>query len=113
MRVVSRLSWFITLLLLAVAVPTAFGQTFRGGIAGTVTDASGAVIAGAKLTLVNPETGFSRLSESTGAGEYASLYDCFAGLIERGASQVDLAPLRLTAEAFLLGRRTAVEPFEE
>jgi predicted dehydrogenase len=48
-----------------------------------------------------------------GLEEYPSLYARFAELVESRASHVDLAPLRLTAEAFLLGRRIAVEPFDE
>ncbi|HMJ93762.1 MAG TPA: Gfo/Idh/MocA family oxidoreductase [Allosphingosinicella sp.] len=51
--------------------------------------------------------------ETEGLGEYPSLYRQFAGLIERSESHVDLDPLRLTAEAFLLGRRNEVEAFEE
>lgn len=48
-----------------------------------------------------------------GPHEYPSLYARFAELIESRSSHVDLAPLRLTAEAFLLGRRIVVEPFDE
>lgn len=47
-----------------------------------------------------------------GQGEYPRLYGMFAQLIDEGRSHVDLAPLRLTADAFLLGRRIEVEPFE-
>lgn len=43
--------------------------------------------------------------------EYRELYRRFAELAATGASDVDLAPLRLVADAFLLGRRTIVEPF--
>ena len=71
MRLFSKLSRIITVLSLALALQVAYGQTFRGGIAGTVTDASGAVVAQAKLMLLNPDTGFSRSSESTSSGEYA------------------------------------------
>ena len=46
-----------------------------------------------------------------GRHEYPALYRRFAELIESARSQVDLAPLRLTADAFLLGRRSEVEPF--
>jgi len=46
-------------------------QTFRGGISGTVTDSSGAVIANAKLTIVGVDTGFTRVSESTSSGDFA------------------------------------------
>lgn len=43
--------------------------------------------------------------------EYRELYQRFVELAATGASDVDLAPLRLVADAFLLGRRTLVEPF--
>ena len=43
--------------------------------------------------------------------EYRELYRRFVGLAETGASDVDLSPLRLVADAFLLGRRHIVEPF--
>ena len=43
--------------------------------------------------------------------EYRELYRRFVMLAATGASDVDLAPLRLVADAFLLGRRTIVEPF--
>jgi hypothetical protein len=46
-------------------------------------------------------------------GEYPLLYQHFANLIETRTTDVDLAPLRLTADAFLLGRRVMVEPFED
>jgi predicted dehydrogenase len=48
-----------------------------------------------------------------GPGEYPSLYEEFANLIDSHTSHVDLTPLRLAADAFLLGRRTQVEPFED
>jgi D-galactose 1-dehydrogenase len=43
--------------------------------------------------------------------EYRELYRRFVDLAATGASDVDLAPLRLVADAFLLGRRHIVEPF--
>ena len=45
--------------------------------------------------------------------EYAGLYRRFAGLIRTGASDVDLAPLQLVADAFLLGDRRETGPFED
>lgn len=48
-----------------------------------------------------------------GAGEYATLYRDFIDLIDERRSHVDTGPLRLCADAFLLGRRTIVEPFED
>jgi D-galactose 1-dehydrogenase len=45
--------------------------------------------------------------------EYAGIYNRFVELIRTGASDVDLAPLQLVADAFLLGRRSVVAPFED
>ncbi len=45
-------------------------QTFQGGIRGTVTDATGAVIADAKVTLTDIGTGSSRSTLSGNGGEY-------------------------------------------
>ena len=47
------------------------------------------------------------------SAEYPNLYARFAELVRSGKSDVDLAPFRLVADAFLLGRRTRVEPFNE
>lgn len=44
--------------------------------------------------------------------EYERLYAQFAQLIEAGQSDVDLVPLQLVADAFLLGDRVRVAPFE-
>jgi D-galactose 1-dehydrogenase len=43
--------------------------------------------------------------------EYAALYDHFADLVEQGRSDVDLAPLRHVADAFLLGEHVGVPAF--
>ncbi|ABE58374.1 Gfo/Idh/MocA family protein [Chromohalobacter israelensis] len=45
--------------------------------------------------------------------EYPGLYARFAELIARGESDVDVAPLRHVADAFLLGKRVEVEAFHE
>ncbi|MCU1270856.1 MAG: hypothetical protein JWN74_2150 [Acidobacteriaceae bacterium] len=46
-------------------------QTFRGTILGTVTDPQGAVVAGAKVTVRNVDTGLERTSETSADGSYA------------------------------------------
>ncbi len=43
--------------------------------------------------------------------EYPRLLERFAGLIDSGSIDVDLAPLKLVADAFLVGHRVEVEPF--
>ena len=45
--------------------------------------------------------------------EYPALYRRFLELAASADSDVDLAPLQLVADAFLLGRRRTVEPFED
>jgi len=44
--------------------------------------------------------------------EYPRLYRRFRDLIERGESDVDLTPLQLVADAYLVGRRTTVGRFD-
>ena len=46
-------------------------------------------------------------------GEYPRLYAKMAKLIDEGRSDVDLSPLVLVADAFLLGKRITVAPFHE
>jgi D-galactose 1-dehydrogenase len=43
--------------------------------------------------------------------EYTSIYRRFAELVRGGRSDVDVRPLQQAADAFMLGRRLAVEPF--
>lgn len=45
--------------------------------------------------------------------EYAGLYARFAELIESSTSEVDVEPLRLVADAFLVGERREVARFDE
>ncbi len=45
--------------------------------------------------------------------EYEGIYARFADLLETGQSDVDLSPLRHVADAFMLGRRVIVGPFED
>ncbi|QDA36111.1 Gfo/Idh/MocA family oxidoreductase (plasmid) [Paracoccus liaowanqingii] len=45
-------------------------------------------------------------------GEYPALYARMAGLVRDGASDLDLAPMVLVADAFTLGQRTTVDPFD-
>ena len=46
-------------------------------------------------------------------GEYPALYRRFVALVQAGQSDVDLAPLRLVADAFMCGRVNAVAAFVE
>jgi hypothetical protein len=46
-------------------------QTDTGGVTGTVTDSTGAVVAGAQLTLTNDGTGILQQTQSTSTGTYS------------------------------------------
>ncbi|MBV9301320.1 MAG: TonB-dependent receptor [Acidobacteriaceae bacterium] len=61
---------FSILATLAVAAG-AYGQTFRGAIDGTVTDATGAVVQGAQVTATNTATSVSQTTVSTTSGEFS------------------------------------------
>ena len=64
---------FLTTLVLAVApelVPNSFGQGITGSITGTVTDASGAGIAGATVTVRQVETNAARIVTTSDIGSY-------------------------------------------
>ncbi len=58
-------------------------QTDTGGIAGTVSDATGAVVPAAKITATNTENGLVLKAVSNGAGEYRIL------AVPRGTYKVD------------------------
>ncbi len=59
------------LLLASLFIPAAgFAQSARGALAGTVTDSSGAVIAGASVVATETGTGVRSQSVSTGSGDY-------------------------------------------
>ncbi len=61
----------IIVVFVLLAAVSLSAQTFRGTILGTVTDPSGAVVAGAKVTVKNEGTGLERTTETSGDGSYA------------------------------------------
>lgn len=64
-------SLFSLLLLAIMLVPKAAeAQTFRGTILGTVSDASGAMIGGANVTVRNVNTGLERTTQTSPDGSY-------------------------------------------
>ena len=62
---------FLTLLVLALVPFAAHAQSATASITGQVTDPSGAVVPGAKVTLLNPATGESRFTTSNQEGYYS------------------------------------------
>src|ERR1700730_10291948 len=59
----------VTFLAVTLALP-AFAQTF-GELNGVVTDSTSSVIVGAKVTVTNPLTNFTRTTVSNNAGYYS------------------------------------------
>src|SRR5689334_2329145 len=62
----------ILFVLVFAAASCLFSQSSEGRILGTVTDQSGAVVAGARITITNSATNVSRQLTTTGAGEYVA-----------------------------------------
>ena len=60
----------LSLSLFAGLALSCFGQTF-GEITGVVTDSSAAVVAGATVSVTNPETSVTRTAVTNGAGNYS------------------------------------------
>jgi Carboxypeptidase regulatory-like domain len=60
----------ICLLTLLIAVFSGFAQTTSTSILGTVTDSSGAIVAGARLTVRDVDTGIQREEVSSNTGDY-------------------------------------------
>jgi outer membrane receptor protein involved in Fe transport len=61
---------FAAILVLFGTAISGLAQTYRGGINGTVTDNTGAVIPGATVTILNDGTGDTKTSPSSTAGEF-------------------------------------------
>jgi hypothetical protein len=68
MKVLRRACAFAALLLLPLSMT--FGQAVTGTLLGTVTDSSGAVVAGAKVVLTNLGTSIARTQQTNGSGNY-------------------------------------------
>lgn len=58
-------------LLLLLLAPAAFAQITTGSLSGTVRDTTGAVVPGAKVTLINQATNDSRVTLANGAGYFS------------------------------------------
>ena len=83
-KVIFSVGCFLLLLLFAVSKPVA-AQTITGIISGTVTDPSGALIPGAKITVTNEQTNESVKAESSASGAYEVPY------LNPGAYQIEAA----------------------
>ena len=69
MRFASRASVYSLALFIFALGSQAWAQT-TGSLRGSVTDSTGAVIVGASVTVLSQDTGISRVTETSAAGEY-------------------------------------------
>jgi hypothetical protein len=70
-RVSRGIAALFTLVLgFALIASPSYGQSFRGSILGTVTDSSGAAVAGAQVSVRNAATGLERKTQTTADGSY-------------------------------------------
>lgn len=74
--------------------------------AGTLTLSEG----GGRLAVDGADAAFA--GDLSLTGEYPRLYAKMAALVARGGIDMDLAPMRHVADAFTLGRRITVAPFD-
>ncbi|WP_035348117.1 TonB-dependent receptor [Edaphobacter aggregans] len=71
MKRFSRHTYLYLLVLMSALTLHLAAQTYRGGIAGSVQDSSGAAVAGAHIVLTGTDTGFKREMVSTNSGDYS------------------------------------------
>src|SRR5689334_10081142 len=70
-----RIVWFLRLaVLMWIAVPAIVAQVSTGTITGNVRDASGAVVLGAKVTILETRTGERRETMSNERGDFTASY---------------------------------------
>ena len=66
----STSSFLVLLMVVLTAVPAMFGQAYSGTVSGELTDATSAVVAGAKVILTDQEKGFNFQTTSDSSGRY-------------------------------------------
>ena len=66
----SSSSFLVLLIVVLTAVPAMFGQAYFGTVSGELTDATSAVVTGAKVILTDQEKGFSFQTISDDSGRY-------------------------------------------
>ena len=67
-----RIERAVFLMIVLVSASLLLAQTYEGGIEGTITDPSGAVVAQASMTITNTATNVSRKVITNGTGEYVA-----------------------------------------
>ncbi|HXI41133.1 MAG TPA: carboxypeptidase-like regulatory domain-containing protein, partial [Bryobacteraceae bacterium] len=62
--------WAVAIVLTIAGILPVYSQTSSTAVLGTVTDATGAVLVGAKVTLLQVQTGIKRQDTTSGTGDY-------------------------------------------
>jgi hypothetical protein len=89
-----------------------FAQSYRGSISGTVTDPTGAVIVGAKVTVTSAATGVVRSAVSDDRGKYL-VSELPAGEYEVRIDAVGFATLHIPRRVVSVGRDTQLNALME
>src|SRR5258705_5386557 len=97
----------ILTLLILLAATLASAQSFRGSIRGKVTDPSGGVISGAKVSAINTGTGLKREAATGDDGGYV-LAELPAGVYTVTAQAAALSPAAMNANVNV-GRVTTAD----
>jgi hypothetical protein len=71
MKLLQRYIYLFFLVFVSATTPLLIAQTFRGGIAGSIQDSSGATVPNAQISLLGTETGYKRDMVSTSSGDYS------------------------------------------
>lgn len=95
----------LSALLLLFLSTFSLAQLETGQIAGTVTDPSGAVVSGAKVTALNMDTGLTRQSTTSGGGNY-TIASLPPGNYEVSIDAQGFAPFKQKVTVTVAGRAT-------
>src|SRR5215813_7075426 len=118
MKSFSRHIYLYFLVLLSMTTLHLAAQTFRGGIAGTVQDSSGAAVPNVRVAITGTDTGFKRETLTTSSGDYSfqdiplgnySVEVSAAGFATRKVDKVTVGAGQVIGLDIKLGIASAVE----
>jgi outer membrane receptor protein involved in Fe transport len=121
MRFATRVMMWVFAAALSTLSPVAFGQAVYGSIYGTVTDATGAIVPGANITVTDTAKGTSSNVQADGSGEFRvdhlipDVYDVkieasgFKGYEQKGLQVFADGALKVTAALTAGGSEVTVE----
>jgi Carboxypeptidase regulatory-like domain len=108
LRFVLKAAMFVLAAVLTTCAVDAAAQSIFGRISGTVTDAQGGVVAGAKITIVNEETKIERQATTDSNGYYVAT-DLPVGVYSVIAEQSGFKITRKTGNDLVAGARMTVD----